>query len=117
MLVLLCYWTREVTTGVGENVRWVGLTYMKLDYDRRFKVFLGHPLHQFTVEQVLMGTGLWTTVGETRKFVMQYQRPPNALFMLQEMHVDLSERGNFLMKSALTPNSEPRLVILATSHD
>ena len=24
MVVLLCYWTREVTTGVGENVRWIG---------------------------------------------------------------------------------------------
>ena len=64
-----------------------------------------------------MGTGLWTTVGETRKFAMQYQRLLNALFELQEMHLDLSERENFLMKSALTPNSEPRLVILATSHD
>ena len=64
-----------------------------------------------------MGTGLWTTVGETRKFAMQYQRLLNALFELREMHLDLSERENFLMKSALTPNSEPRLVILATSHD
>ena len=48
---------------------------------------------------------------------MQYQRLLNALFELREMHLDLSERENFLMKSALTPNSEPRLVILATSHD